>query len=77
MEFEPKLYLRFIISISISYLMGLYLLFQHIYLRRAIIICFCFFIDELRIFSHIGFTYTTYIYVKRKFRYFDSKKLRI
>ena len=70
MEFQPELYLRFIISISFlidSYF--IYFLFQPIDFRLAYS---CFFIpfllmDEFCIFSHIGFTYTTYITVKGEF----------
>jgi hypothetical protein len=71
MEFEPKLYLRFIISISISYLMGLYSLcyfnifilfifIYYLYLRftRSNYYLLLFFHRRI---PHI-FTYKIYIY---------------
>lgn len=63
MAFEPELDLRFIISISLA------LLFQYINLHLAYsFLSFLYlFIDEFRIFSHLGFTYTTYTTVKREF----------
>lgn len=76
MEFEPELHL------PLFCLIGSYFLFQHIDLGLDYYLFFSFlylypfflFMDEFRIFFHLGFTYTTYITVKGKFlRYFDSK----
>lgn len=71
MEFEPELYLHYD-SLFRSY--WLFLFFISVYGFRTIAYSFRFFIpfhhhfiDELRPFSHLGFTYTTYTTVKWEF----------
>lgn len=70
MEFE--LYLHYD-SLFLSYSYWLFLFFILVYRFRSIAYSFHFFIsfhhhfiDELRLFSHLGFTYTTYTTVNRE-----------
>ena len=71
-----------IYSFFFFYLIVSYFLFQHIDLGLSYylffylypLLSFHLFMDEFRIFFHLGFTYTTYITVKGEFlKYFDSK----
>lgn len=65
----PYFYLISLISISFFYLISYFILAYRFFLRPtsppfSIYIPFFHFMNELRLFSHLGFTYTTYITVK-------------